>query len=271
MALSTAQKLFMATVTEGIVLLFVTFVVLMLYVRYIRRRRNAALALAVAFSFWDIAIICLFVMRLLSYLSESGRVVFGTDLVFSELGISLGYAFSALSNVFIFLFVSIVFQQSQIFRKMGMFPVIFVGALNGITVGMLISNAIITWPAPEYALEPTIYHLLLTFLSFIALIGFTRQPLQQATTRWQKAGFKFIITSGVLGILIYLSFTIDVTIQQIWPETFTGYTVFFFLAYVFAIIMCSFAYLGYVMPDFVRNFYKEREEEEQEEAQETDA
>ena len=66
MALSNVQKLFMATVTEGIVLLFVTFVVIMLYVRYARRRKTAAIALAVAFSFWDIAIICLFVNMFLS-------------------------------------------------------------------------------------------------------------------------------------------------------------------------------------------------------------
>jgi len=263
MALSEVQKLFMATVTEGIVLLFVTFVVIMLYVRYAKRRKTAALALAVAFSFWDIAIICLFVMRLISYLTESGRLVLETGLDFSALGINLGYAFSAISNVFIMVFVAIVFSQSPLFRKTGMFSVIFLGALNGITIGMLFGNTIDTWPSPAYNLGPTVYHLLLTIISFSALIIFTRQPFQQATTRWQKAGFRFIILSGIFGILIYVSFALDVALGDFAASVFgDGYTMFFYFAYVFAIFMCSFAYLGYVMPDFVRNFYKEQEEKE---------
>lgn len=261
MAFSEAQKLFMATITEGIVLVFVTFVVAMLYVRFVKRKRNAALALAVAFSFWDVAIICLFVMRLLSYLTVSGRM---TDygISFSDFGINLGYIFSAISNVFIFVFCAIVFTQSPMFRKTGMFPVIVVGALNGITVGMLIGNTINTWPSPAYELGPTVYHLLLTFLSFGALIFFTRQPFRQSTSRWEKAGFRFIILSGIFGILIYLSFAIDVVMGDFVPFFDGGYTIFFFFAYVFALFMLSFAYLGYVMPDFVRNFYKEQEEKE---------
>jgi hypothetical protein len=263
MALSNVQKLFMATVTEGIVLLFVTFVVIMLYVRYAKRRKTAAVALAVAFSFWDIAIICLFIMRLLSYLVESGRLSYTYG--FSDLGISLGYAFSALSNVFILLFVVIVFSQSPMFRKTGMFTVILAGALNGITIGMLFGNAVAAYPsAPEYNLGPTIYHLLLTVISFTALIVFTRQPYRQSTTKWEKAGFRFIILSGVFGIMIYLCFALDVALGDFAASVFgEGYTIFFFLAYVFAILMCSFAYLGYVMPSFVRDYYQKQEEKEQ--------
>ncbi|MHA1187037.1 MAG: hypothetical protein ACTSSK_09225 [Candidatus Heimdallarchaeota archaeon] len=264
MALSNVQKLFMATITEGIVLLFVTFVVIMLYVRFATRKRNAALVLAVAFSFWDIAIICLFIMRLLSYLVESGRLSY--SYAFSDLGITLGYAFSAVSNVFIVVFCTIVFSQSPIFRKTGIFSAMVVGTLNGITVGMLIGSAINALPnAPEYNLGPTIYHLLLTILSFSALIIFTSQPYRQSTSKWEKAGFRFIILSGVFGIMIYLCFALDVALGDFASSIFgDGYTVFFFLAYVFAILMCSFAYLGYVMPKFVRDYYQKQEEKERE-------
>ncbi|MHA1124848.1 MAG: hypothetical protein ACTSO7_01910 [Candidatus Heimdallarchaeota archaeon] len=264
MALSEVQKLFMATVTEGIVLLFVTFVVIMLYVRFARRKRTAALTLAVAFSFWDVAIICLFIMRLLSYLVESGRLSY--SYAFSDLGITLGYVFSAISNVFILVFCAIVFAQSPLFRKTGMLSAIVVGALNGITVGMLIGNAITAVPdAPVYKLGPTIYHLLLTILSFSALIIFTSQPYRQSTSKWEKAGFRFIILSGIFGILIYLCFALDVALGDFAAEIFgDGYTIFFFLAYVFAVLMCSFAYLGYVMPKFVRDYYQIQEEKERE-------
>jgi hypothetical protein len=156
------------------------------------------------------------------------------------------------------------------FRKTGMLTVILAGALNGITIGMLFGNAVAAYPsAPEYNLGPTIYHLLLTVISFTALIVFTRQPYRQSTTKWEKAGFRFIILSGVFGIMIYLCFALDVALGDFAASVFgDGYTIFFFLAYVFAILMCSFAYLGYVMPKFVRDYYQKQEEEEDEEERE---
>jgi len=254
------DRLLAAVITEGIVLVFVMFVVTMLYIRYFNRRKTTALALAVAFTFWDIAIICLFVFRLLEYLDVNGLILVSDQIDFSGIGISLGYGFSALSNIFILIFVALVFSQSAMFRRTGMIVPILFAALNGVTIGLLIGVAIRLWPAPEYTLAPTLYHLFLTFMSFIALIIFTRQPLRHATLRWEKAGFRFIIFSGIFGILIYLSFTLDFLFGDNALGIISGgYTPFFFFAYVFAIIMCGIAYIGYTMPDFVRKWFKETE------------
>ena len=250
-----------ATIMEGIVLTIVTFVVAMLYIRYIRRRKTAALSLAVAFTFWDIAIISLFIGRLLEYLKEIGKIT--SEIGFSDLGVNLGYGLSALSNVFMFIFVAVVFSQAPIFRRTGMLLPLIFGALNGITVGMIIGSTTNSWPTPAYDLIPTIYHLVLTLISFGTLIGFTIRPLKMASLKWERAGFRFIIASGVFGILIYVSFVLDlisgVDFLDIWGH---GYTMFFFLAYAFAILMCSSAYLGYVMPNFVRKWYKDDVKEE---------
>ncbi|MGC9781491.1 MAG: hypothetical protein HZR80_19790 [Candidatus Heimdallarchaeota archaeon] len=250
-----------ATIMEGIVLTIVTFVVTMLYIRYFRRRKSAALSLAVAFTFWDLANISLFICRLLEYLKEIGEIV--SEIGFSDLGINLGYGFSAISNVFIFLFVAIVFSQSPMFRRTGMLMPLIFGALNGITVGMIIGSTTNSWPTPTYDLMPTIYHLVLTLISFGTLIGFTIRPLKFASLKWERAGFRFIIASGVFGILIYISFVLDLLLGtsflNVWGH---GYTMFFFFAYVLAILMCSSAYLGYVMPNFVRKWYKDDVEEE---------
>ncbi|NHJ05629.1 MAG: hypothetical protein EAX90_12455 [Candidatus Heimdallarchaeota archaeon] len=253
-----------AVITEGIVLVVVTFVVIMLYIRYANRKKDAALALAVAFTFWDIAIISLFVNRILSYLIEQEIIepilYQGEIIVFSELGINLGYAFSALSNIFITLFVALVFTQSPMFRRTRMLIPINIAGLNGITIGLLIGATMRGWPEPSYDLIPTLYHLLMTIISFCMLIIFTVRPYRQSTLRWERAGFAFIISSGVFGILIYLSFAIDFLLGDGGLNVFEkGYTPFFYLAYVFAVIMCSFAYLGYVMPNYVRNWFKEKD------------
>ena len=251
-----ATKLLLAVGTEGVVLVVVSFVVLMLYIRYAQRRKPAALSLAVAFTFYNIAIICLFIFRILTYLQEIGRL--GLTYDYSGIGINLGYAFSALSNVFIMIFVAIVFAQSPIFRRTGMLIPLIVGALNGITIGLLIGATINGWPTPSYDLGPTIYHLFLTIISFSSLIVFTVQPHKSAILQWEKAGFQFIITSGVFGILVYLFFAMDVFLGDIVLIWSSGYTPFFFFAYICAIIMCLFAYLGYVMPNFIRNWFKGR-------------
>ena len=255
-----------AVIIEGIVLVIVTYVVAMLYVRYADRRRNAALALAVAFTFWDIAIVCLFVNRILAYLTQEGLMnpvlVEGVQVNWSDLGVNLGYGFSALSNVFIVVFVALLFAQSPLFRRTGMILPINIAGWNGITIGLLIAATIGTWPEPKYELVPTLFHLFVTFTSFTLLIFFTIKPYRQATYRWEKAGFLFIILSGVSGFLLYLSFALDFVagdenLLNWYPE---GFTPFFFLAYVFGMLMCIFAYFGYVMPDFIRNLFKEKEE-----------
>jgi len=252
---SDNTKILLATITEGIVLLFVTFIVIMLYVRYIKRKKPAALTLAVAFTFWEIANICLFVMRLLTYLKLTGYIVSSID--FAGVGINLGYIFSAISNVLIMTFVAIVFSQSPMFRRSGMFIPFAYAIFNGVTIGLLIAATIREWPTPLYSIETTIYHLFLTIMVFASLIVFTIRPIRRAQMKWEKAGFGFIIASGVTGILIFVSFAVDVVLGDIQDKS---YTIFFFIAYVFAVLMIVFAYLGYVMPNFVRNWFKEKQE-----------
>ncbi|MFW9925058.1 MAG: hypothetical protein ACFFDW_17420 [Candidatus Thorarchaeota archaeon] len=250
-----------AVITEGITFVVVSFVVIMLYIRYVNRRKPAALALAVAFNFWDFGALFLFLGKLIQYLIEHNIIANPKGIQFSDLGINIGYGFSALSNVFIVVFVAIVFSQSPMFRVSKMLLPIVYGAFNGVTIGLLIGATTNTWPSPEYSLVPTLYHLVLTFFSFSLLMAFTIKPLQNATLRWEKAGFQFIVVSATFGILIYLSFAIDFVLGSggLFPVFPEGFTPFYYLAYGFAILMCSFAYLGYVMPDFVRKWFKEPE------------
>lgn len=249
-----------AVITEGITFLVVLFVVISLYIRYFNRRKPAALTLAVAFNFWDLGALCLFTGKLIYYILEqqAGGEIAPNQINFSHLGINLGYGFSAISNVFLMVFVAQIFSQTPLFRQTKMTIPIIAGAFNGITVGLVIEAIRRTWPVPSYNIGPTVYHLILTFIAFGSVGIFSIRPLRNATFRWEKAGFSFIIISSIFGILIYLSFAIDVILPAVSTTFEAGFTPFYYLGYVFGVLMCTFAYFGYVMPKFIRDLFREK-------------
>jgi hypothetical protein len=251
-------------ITEGLAFIAVSIVVALLYIRYFRRKKIAGLSLAAAFTFWNIGVIFLFVGKLTYYIIQTQHGgVYPTDLPhFSDLGIVFGYGFSAISNVFMVLFVSQVFSQSDLFRKTKSFIPLLMGVLNGMTVGMIIHTLIDNyqdsqWSESSYPIAPTIFHLILTFFTFLLLIYFASKALQRSLLRWEKAGFIFIIFSGVMGFSMYLSFVVDVAILTFTPRS--GFTPFYYLAYVLGILMCVLAYFGYIMPNWVRNYFSKSE------------
>ncbi|MEA2070558.1 MAG: hypothetical protein U9O98_04635 [Asgard group archaeon] len=245
-----------AVIIEGLVFIVTAFIVSRLYQRYFQRRKIAALTLAGAFTSWNLGILFLFVGKLTHYIiqQQNNGVYPETSPDFSTLGINLGYGFSAISNVLIVLFVSQVFSQATLFRKTKKFIPILLGVLNGITLGLLASAISADWAHPEYTLGPTIYHLAMTFLAFFLLGYFTLRAKENATFRWEKAGFNFIFLSALFGFLLYLSFAIDILLQEL--GVLPSYTPFYYIAYVFGVLMCLSAYLGYVMPEFVRKIFR---------------
>jgi hypothetical protein len=248
-------------IIEGITFVVVTFVVIMLYIKYLERRKEAALTLAAAFTFWNLGIAALFATKLTQYLViliQYGGVTPTADFSYSNLGINIAYGLSAISNVFIVLFVSQIFSQAPFFRRTKKLLPIVYSLLNGITIGMVISTIIDNPINPQYPIPQTIYHLVMTFISFGLLAGFTANARRNAVLRWEKAGFSFIIWSAILGFMLYLCFAVDIVWDTfpIRADPENGFTLFYFIAYVCGMLMCIMAYLGYTMPQTIRSYYK---------------
>lgn len=240
-------------------------VVIPMYIQYSKRKRNAALMIAVSFTFWGFAAMATFIGAVLHYINAP----IAGDIQFSRYGINLGYAFSALSNIFMVLFVSEIFSRFPVFRRTKKTIPIINGILNGVTIGLIVNafveSAKATDPTeylnPAYPIPQTVYHLILTFISFTFLLVFSARARNQATLRWEKAGFGFIIWTSITGICVYLSFVLDLVVQDIWPAVFgSGYTQFNNLGWLFAIAMVNLAYIGFFMPNWIRERYKAMEE-----------
>lgn len=242
-------------------------VVTRMFIQYFNRRRSAALLIAVAFTFWGLAAIATFVGALLQYVYYNETGFIEGAFQYSRYGINIGYAFSALSNIFIIYFASEIFSQSRFFRATKKTIPIIHSLLNGVTVGFII-NVLVTslnpssdiYYNPAYPLGMTIYHLILTVIAFIILLMFSNNAKKKAVLKWEKAGFNFIMWTAITAQLVYAFFVIDLLVQQIWTETFgSGYTHFNNLGWLTAAIMVNLAYIGFFMPNWLRERLKKSE------------
>ena len=255
-----------ALIFMAIAIVVVTIVVIRMFIQYHKRKRLAALLIAFSFFFWGLAVIATFIGALLQKIYYPIDPIVGA-VQYSRYGINIGYLFSALTNIFIVYFVSEIFSQKQVFKYTGKIMPILHGILNGVTIGLIIHMLARSFdPAsdnywnPTYPLGQTIYHLAWTLTAFTILLVFSVQARRKATLRWEKAGFSFIITTAVLAELVYVFFTMDLAVQEIWAATFSsGYTHFNNLGWLTAAIMVMFAYLGFFMPDWLRDRLKQLE------------
>ena len=246
-----------AMITEGLAFLAVFIVVVFLFIKYAKRKRPAALSLAITFTFWGLGALSVLIGSILQYVIDPAPSP--GVLQYTRYGFNIGYALSAISNIFLMLFISQIYSRYTFFRKTGKMIPLINGILNGITIGLLIDAIQTNTANPEYGLVPTIYHLVLTFIAFTFLLGFSISARRQSLYKWERAGFAFIIVSALSGIMIYLMFALDRIATLFIPGFEYGYTPFLYIGWSFAILMATFAYAGYVMPEGLRKMFSEEE------------
>lgn len=241
-----------AVIIEGITFVAVSLVVIALFIKYIQNRKRAGLILMTAFLFWSASALSSFLGKVYQYMT--GQFSYG------NIGVTAGYAFSAISNIFIFLYVSQIFSRSLFFSRTGIsLPIIF-GVFNGITAGLLIDFLLSQALSESAPVGYVAFHLILTILAFSSWGIFAIKPLQEAIFRWEKTGYGLIIASSITGVLAFVFFAIDAILPQIVPESFAGgYTFAYYTGWILAILMCYLAYLGYVMPRPLRDLLREKE------------
>jgi len=110
--------------------------------------------------------------------------------------INLGYAFSAISNIFIIYFVSEIFSRYNIFRQTNKLIPLLNSIANGITIGLIINVFIQSSEDkaadltelynPAYPLGQTVYHLALTLFALFMLLLYSARSRNQAALRWDQ-------------------------------------------------------------------------------------
>ena len=256
-----------AIIMVGLATLAVFSTVILLFIRYLQRKKMPALTLVITFLFWGLGGLSVLIMFILHYLNAPQLA---GEVQYARYGINLGYLFSAISNIFMVLFVSQIFSQSPLFRRTKSTLPIINGILNGITIGLIINSISLSLDTtnpditeiynPQYPIAQTVFHLIMTLTAFILLQGFSIKYSRQASTRWEKVGFNFINLYAISGMMIYILFAVDLIVAELFTYFAYGYTIFNYLGWACGILMAVFGYLGYAMPTGIRNMLKEKEE-----------
>lgn len=257
-----------ALVMIGLTTITIFVVVGRMFYEYSKRQRPAALLIAAAYASWGLAALATFIGALLHYILVPEKIA--GVIQYARYGYNTSYAFSAISNIFIVYFVSEIFSRYPLFRQTNKLIPILHSIANGVTIGFIINSFIQSSEAnatditelynPAYPLSQNIYHLILTFFSLILLFVYSARSRRQAELRWEEAGFGFIMGSAIFGILIYAAFVIDLLVSTYLSDIFgLGYTVFINLGWFFAIVMIILAYIGFFMPERIRNRYRIKE------------
>lgn len=229
----------LAVYLEPLVALFITIVGILIFKKYRERRNKATLYLAIAVLSLALAIWASGGAKIIEFYKTSN---FDKDI--ASFGIVVAYIFTALANVFSMAFIAVIFLNEN-----PHIPIIF-AILNGITMGMLIVNLSFSEDAYSNILIYLIWHIFMSLYIYISLAVYSFKESKKSDEKIPQTGFKLIGFYGVFVALVFILFIIDLVLGMV---TDSGYTPFYYMAWISAAISSLFAYLGYVMPNWLKN------------------
>ncbi|MHA1973884.1 MAG: hypothetical protein ACTSW1_12880 [Candidatus Hodarchaeales archaeon] len=231
---------FLALIAEGMALLVYFYLSIRLGTRYRTKKRGATRNLFLSFFLYFVAISFLFSTKTTDFLT-------GDLYNVSNLGINLGYAFSALGNMFLFYFTEDIFFEK---RKTYMREAITFA--NGITFGFLMIFIFQVQSIPFLEIPGTyipphllIWHVVVSTIGFMILFVKAFQFTKQSSDRVPKVGFSMIGLSAFFELLVFAFFFADRFLSG-------GFTSYYFMAWLSASLagMCSM--IGYLMPNWFK-------------------
>ena len=146
--------------------------------------------------------------------------------------------------LFIVGFIAIIFRDND-----SRMPVLF-ATLNGITIGFLIPNMSFAEDVYNSVLYYLMWHIVISVYIFTTLAVYSFREAKHTQQKIPKAGFRLIGSYGIFVDLVFVFFILDLIIGTI---NESGYTAFYYLAWTSGGISVFFAYLGYVMPNWLKN------------------
>ena len=229
----------LAPITESIVALAMFVLVVSIWQRYLRRKRDATLYLSVAFTSYATSVLLTAIGKWLQF----GLNIDPEVTSYADFFILLAYTFTALSNVYLFAFIDTIFLNK------GIKAILPIAILNSISIGLFIPAISLKQGSYAATTPIVLYHALNTIFLMCILTYVSLRERKKSDEKLPKIGFLLIAFYGVFNLLLFLSFGIDLAIVYL---TEKGYSPFYYLSWVFALLGLICGYLGYIMPDWFK-------------------
>ena len=238
-----------AVIFEGVITIILILITIFLWRRFVERKRRPVFYLGMNFTFFTIASIVDTTGRWLGFFLLKYDYL---EVSFTDFATILAYIFLAIANIFVIMFIDVVF-----FHK-GIDFVLPFGILNGVVVGLLIPQLQKWVLNPEFGLvrEQTpilIFYIVISLLSYGLLAFFAFREGILNVDRMPKIGFYLIGAFGACLVLVFISLAGDPILGALVPAFSQGYSPLYYAGYSFAIIGTALGYLGYIMPRWFKN------------------
>ncbi len=239
-----------AIILETLVASILVFLTLFVFKKYFERKKKPGLYLGLTFLSFTLASMTTAIGRWVGYFSPIDYL----DLSITDLTTLLSYIFIAISNCF-----AVIFVDSIYFNKGIDFTFSFV-LVNGTIIGLLLPQ-IYTWIYIDQSfglIRQKSVQLIVISLSLLSLISyglisvFSFRESRLSTEHFHKVGFILIGLYGIFIPLLFLSFAGDTVLISNVSAFSKGYTPFYYLGWVFALIGIILGYLGYIMPKWFK-------------------
>jgi hypothetical protein len=227
-----------ALIIEPLIALGMTILAILTYQKYREREKDATLFLAIGIASYGFSVWASSIGKYIQFYSD----VSFEEKAYSDLTISFAYCFTAVTSVFIFAFVNEIFLD-------GKKPLLLLyGILNGVTIGMILTTTGLD-PGTYDAIFPfVVYHVILSLIPNGLLIYFGFKEASAQEEKVPKAGFTLIGLFGVLSIMVFVFFAIDVQWKTYSPAYYAGW--------ITAGITTLCGYIGYIMPDWFKRLIR---------------
>jgi hypothetical protein len=223
-----------ALIIEPLIALGMTILAIRTYQKYRERENDATLLLAVGFISYSLSVWATSIGKYLQFYSN----VSFEEKAYSDLTISFAYCFTAVTSVFVFAFVNEIFLD-------GKKPLLLLyGIFNGVTIGMILTTTSLDAGTYDAIFPFVVYHALLSLIPNGMLIYFGFKEASAQEEKVPKAGFTLIGLFGVLSIMVFIFFAIDIQWRTYSPAYYAGW--------ITAGLTTLCGYVGYTMPDWFK-------------------
>lgn len=231
----------LAPIIETIAATIMVFVAIRAIQKYVQRKKETLAYLTLSLSFYALAVVS----------SATGKwlqsFVPGVDpeaMSYSDPFILLAYCLSALGNIFLFAFLDDVFLARKKIYLM-LFAI-----SNAIVIGLIIPNINTNPESYAASIYAVIFHVLNSLFVGVLLASLSFRQWRKAEERLSKMGFLFIGLFGLLLVMVFVLFAVDVLLISL--NLSEGYSVFYYTAWFIEVLASVSGYLGYIMPEWFK-------------------